>query len=209
MPQAKRAPRHNRDGDSKRPSLADLRDRIDALDDELLDLVERRLAASRSIAAHKSARSDGHLWLRPRREEAIIARLTSRASIALQPLVERLWREIMAFSLQAQVRTELVLHATDSEELEARVRQRFGAAAPLRRAKTADEALDAAVADETVAVIALVEATGLVERLHPSLSVFDWIRDDDGKAIAAAIGRIPPEELPSDAPGGSSREARP
>ena len=177
-------------------SLARLRETIDALDDEILGLVERRLAASRAVAESKSARPDGHLWMRPRREQAVIARLCDRATIAPKRLVELVWRELMAFSLQAQVRTELVLHGPDPERLAALARARFGSAAPIRTAASPSEAIEAARTGEAVAVIALDGAPGWVGVLPPPLSLFDWLRDKDGRALAAAVGRIAPAELP-------------
>jgi chorismate mutase len=182
--------------DANRRSLARLRRQIDALDDNLLELIERRLAASRSIAQLKSSGGDTHLWLKPRREQEVLARVLKRASIAPRPLVEHLWRELMAYSLQAQVRTELVLHGPDPAGLKLWAQRRFGSAAPVRVAGSHDEALGAAVAAEAVAVIALDESAEWVERLDPRLSIFDWVRDEEGEVVAAAVGRIPTEEYP-------------
>jgi len=195
------ARRGHDDGEAMTPSLARLREQIDALDDEILDLIERRLAASQSVAEQKSAGSDGHLWLRPRREQEVIARLSRRASIAPLLLVELLWRELMAFSLQAQVRTELVLHGPDPDRLTVLARGRFGSAAPVRCAASPAEALEAAEAGEAVAVIAVAEAADWLDRLPASLSVFDRILDADGRIVAAAVGRISPTELPDAAAG--------
>jgi chorismate mutase len=178
------------------PSLARLREQIDSLDDQILELIERRLAASRSVAEQKSARSDGHLWLRPRREQEVIARLCRRASIAPTMLVELLWRELMAFSLQAQVRTELVIHGPDPDRLTFLARGHFGSAAPVRCAASPSEALEAAETGEAVAVIAVDGAADWLDRLPAALSVFDRILDANGRIVAAAIGRISPDELP-------------
>jgi hypothetical protein len=102
----------------------------------------------------------------------------------------------MAWSLQAQVRTELVLHGPDLAALKTCARRRFGSAAPVRIATTPAEALTAAAANEAVAVIAVGAQDEWAERLAPGLSIFDWIRDEDGKVVAAAVGRIPAEECP-------------
>ena len=174
--------------------LDSVRAEIDALDDALLDLIERRLAASAAIAASKHAEASGHLWLRPRREAAIIRRLTSRASAAPPSLVERVWRELMGCGLQAQIRVELVVHAGEFPGLASALRSRFGSSAPLRRAATADEALAAASAGQAVAILACDRDS--VAPLPEGLSVFDWIRDESGSIAAAAIGRVQPGELP-------------
>ena len=184
------------DRDSLREPLARLRDQIDRLDEALLDLVEKRLAAAQTIAALKSANRDGHLKLRPRREQEIVARLAGRAALAPRPLVEALWRELMAYSLQAQVRTDLVLHGNDLQSLTACVRQRFGSAAQLRSAATVAEALAAAASEEAVAIVALDEEAGWIDGLDKRLSIFDWLRDAKGEVVAVAVGRIPVEEMP-------------
>ena len=177
-------------------SLESLRAQIDSLDDELLALVERRLAASRAVAELKSSRGDAHLCLRPRREQQVVARLVRRATVAPETLIARLWRELMAFSLQAQVRTELVLQGPDPDRLKWAARERFGSAAPVRMAESAAAALEAALQEEAVAIVALDDGAAWIETLHPALSIFDLLRDEGGQVIAAAVGRIPPEELP-------------
>ena len=196
MPRPQAAQGDDGDRDPLREPLALLRDRIDMLDEALLDLVEKRLAAAQSIAELKSASRDGHLCLRPRREQEIVTRLAGRAALAPRPLVEALWRELMAYSLQAQVRTDLVLHGSDLPRLTACVRQRFGSAAELRSAATVAEALAAAAAEEAVAIVALDEGADWIDTLDKSLSVFDWLRDEQGEVVAVAVGRIPVEEMP-------------
>ena len=92
MYRASAARRADPEREANRRSLARLRAQIDALDDDLLRLVERRLAASHAIAALKSTHDDKQLWLKPRREQEVLERLLKRASIAPRPLVEHLWR---------------------------------------------------------------------------------------------------------------------
>ena len=196
MYRAQAAPQAKEGKKTRQPSLDALRAQIDSLDDALLDLVEQRIEAAKAVAALKSESGDGHLCLRPRREQQVIARLCRRAQATPKPLVELLWRELMAFSLQEQVHTCLVLQGPDRGLLERCARRRFGSAAPLRSAGTAGEALEAALEEQAVAVIALEDDSEWVERLDPALSVFDLLRDGDGAVVAAAIGRIPPEELP-------------
>lgn len=178
-------------------SLARMRARIDALDDEILALIERRLAASKAVAELKSARPDGHLWLRPLREREIIARLCRRAEMAPEALIEAVWRELMAFSLQAQLRTELVLCGAEPDRLARLARNRFGAAAPVRHVADPAQALAAACDSEAVAVIAVEGEPAWTWDFPDRLVIFDWILDDEtGEAVAAAIGRIAPSEVP-------------
>ena len=178
--------------------LESVRAEIDALDDALLELIERRLAASAAVAASKNDEGGSHLWLRPRREAAIIARLAQRAAMAPASLIERVWRELMGCGLQAQVRTELVVHAEEVDRLVPALRLRFGSSAPLRRAADAAEALAAARDGQAVAILGCDDVSALEAPLDLGLSTFDWIRDDQDRVVAAAIGRIAPSERPED-----------
>ena len=122
--------------------LAALRAELDRIDDEILDLIERRLAASADIAAQKDAEGDRNLKVRPKRQAQILERLKARAGSARPELVSEIWRELMGASLQAQARTELVLAPSDQPELlEARVRAHFGSAPPIRWAASTAHAI--------------------------------------------------------------------
>lgn len=174
-------------------SLDTLRADIDRLDDQLLDLIEQRLAASAAVAALKEAAEDGRLKLRPRREAAVIARLTARAASAPPALVGQVWRALMGYGLQAQLRTEIVLHASGEHgELEREVRERFGWAAPIAWAATPAEALRAAREREAVAVVD-IDALPLLEG-DDMLSIFDSLRRPDGSLRAVAVGRVAIED---------------
>ncbi len=134
--------------------LAALRAELDRIDDEILDLIERRLAASADIAAQKDAEGDRHLKVRPKRQAQILERLKARAGSAQPELVSEIWRELMGASLQAQARTELVLAPSDQPELlEARVRAHFGSAPPIRWAASTAHAIRAALVGEAIAIV--------------------------------------------------------
>jgi chorismate mutase len=179
-------------GDTPPQSLDALRCEIDRLDDRLLELVEQRLSASATVAALKEAESNRFLKLRPRREAKVIERLVAKARLAPPPLVTELWRALMAYGLQAQVQTELMLCAVrDPASLEAQVRTRFGCAATILWADTPAKALAAAAGREAVAVI----EEGLEFVLDGDLVIFDRLLDSDGGRLAVAIGRVAPDEV--------------
>ena len=171
--------------------LAQLRGELDRIDDQILDLIERRLSASADIAARKDAEGDRHLKVRPKRQVHIVDRLKARSERAAPGLIEQVWREIMAHSLQAQALTELVLAPSDQPELlEARVRAYFGSAAPIRWAASTSHAIRSALVGEAIAIVP--------EPLPASqgeLRVFDILRTDDGKPVAYAVGRVAVEDL--------------
>lgn len=172
------------------PCIEDLRSEIDAIDDALLDLVERRMSVSASIAALKDAGGGRRLRLRPRREAEVVDRLTRRARVSNHEMIAHLWRTLMAYSLQGQAPTRLVLH-TDGDRLAMHesVRARFGPAARISWADEADCALDAARDGEVVAIL----GTRMDGAAGEDLRVFDEIHC--GTSTAYAIGRVAPEDV--------------
>jgi 3-deoxy-7-phosphoheptulonate synthase len=183
--------------------LAKLRAELDHIDDQILDLIERRLAASVEIAAAKDAEGDRHLKLRPRRQAQILERLKGRAERAEPELVEKVWREIMAHSLQSQAETELVLAPSDQPELlEAQVRAHFGSAAAICWAASTSHAIRSALRGEAVAIIPdpLPESDG-------ELRVFDIVKAEDGKAVAYAVGRVATTDIAIELPAAKITES--
>jgi len=85
--------------------LDEVRRTIDGIDAELLDLLERRFALSREVAAIKALDPAAVTAspVRPAREHAILRRLLERSSGAVPPaLVVRLWRHIISGSILVQ-----------------------------------------------------------------------------------------------------------
>jgi len=171
--------------------LAALRAELDRIDDDVLDLIERRLTVSLDIAAAKEAEGDRHLKVRPRRQIEILKRLKARSSRAAPELVEAVWREIMAHSLQAQAPLEIVLAPSDQPELlEARVRAHFGSACPIRWAASTAHAIRAALVGEAIAIV-----TEPLAGPQGELRMFDHVTSEDGRPIAYAIGRVAAEDV--------------
>ena len=166
--------------------LAELRAELDAIDDQILDLIDRRLAASGEIAARKNEEGDRHLKIRPKRQAQILERLKKRAQRAHPELINEVWRQVMAHSLQAQAETQLVLVADENPELlEARVRAHFGSAAPIRWATSATQATRQAMEGEVIAILPepLPDTNG-------NLRVFDIVRTEAGKPLGYVVGRV-------------------
>lgn len=171
--------------------LAKLRAELDRIDDQILDLIERRLAASGEIAALKNAEGDRHLKLRPRRQAQILDRLKTRARRAAPELVDKVWREIMAHSLQSQAETQLVLAPSDQPELlEAQVRAHFGSASSIRWAASTSHAIRSALRGEAIAIISETLPEGEGE-----LRVFDALKAEDGSIVAYAAGRVAADDI--------------
>lgn len=85
------------------PSLEEVRWRLDAIDGELLKLLDERAGLAGAVAAAKRASGDTGFGLRPGREAQIVRKLLSTPRKgAGAALVIRIWREIMADNLARQ-----------------------------------------------------------------------------------------------------------
>ncbi len=120
-------------------TLDDLRQEIDSIDDSLHDLLMRRTEVTRAIAKVKQPAAvfgSGSLTpaMRPAREAAILRRLLSRHKGDLPTqVVVRIWREIIAASLQVQSKFQLHIFAgKNGTEFHDLARAYFGSLAPIR-----------------------------------------------------------------------------
>ncbi|PTS90871.1 chorismate mutase, partial [Caulobacter sp. HMWF009] len=85
------------------PSLDEVRWRLDAIDGELLKLLDERAALASSVAAAKQAAGDTGFGLRPGREAMIVRKLLATPrKAANDALVIRIWREVMSDNLARQ-----------------------------------------------------------------------------------------------------------
>lgn len=173
--------------------IGTLRAEIDMVDDQILQLIERRTQLASAIGSRKRSKSSQSLVFRPRRQREILSRLRAKTRVSGE-VVDAIWREIMGYALQQQVRTELVLHGIGNRALlELRVRALFGAAPPITWTDSLDEALRRAQTSETLAIIAQP-----ISDLDPMLRHCDTIRAEDGSAIAWVIGRVAEQDcMPS------------
>lgn len=159
------------------PSLEALRQRIDALDTELLRLVDERASIARAVAAAKRAAGDGDRFaLRPGRETAIMRRLLgSQRDSAGAGLVVRVWRELIGDSLASQGPFHIAVWGgkAPARPIEF-ARNRFGTAPPLAQVAKPEDALAAARTPGGVGVCALAPDSAWWGRLlaEPRIRVF-------------------------------------
>src|ERR1700756_2031149 len=159
------------------PSLEDVRARIDAVDAELLRLIDERSSLAREGAAAKPAPGvSGRFGLPPGRETQVLRKLLSQPRAAARPsLIVRIWRELMADSLSLQGPFHVaVWGGRDPGRTMELARMRFGAAPLVRQAAKPEEALAAARSLGGVAVAALTPDNAWWGRLlaEPKLKVF-------------------------------------
>jgi chorismate mutase/prephenate dehydratase len=184
-------------GDIAAMNLASVRSEIDRIDQAILDLMEQRLATSIAIAELKKDAETALLLLRPDREQDVLERLERRSERMPKAAIGVIWRELMALNLQTQRRMEIVLHAAQQPHLVTdEARRRFGCAAPIVVAASAEEALDRARNREAVAVIELIPLSNWWVELFDdkSLVIFDCLREN-GRISALTVGRIGRDSL--------------
>ena len=140
------------------PTLAEVRERIDAIDAELLRLVDERASLASVVAAAKAAAGEaGRFGLRPAREAQLLRKLLASPRHGATPaLVVRIWRELIGESLMVQGPFSLaVWGGGDPARAVELARLRFGAAPALKQARRPEDALAAARQLGGVAVLAL------------------------------------------------------
>lgn len=179
-------------------NLKRIRSEIDRIDEALLELMERRLSTSLAVAELKQDHGTGLLLLCPDREQDVIDRLVLRSKLMPEAAINVVWRELMALNLQKQRSTAIALHAGQQPVLVTDLmRRRFGCAAPIIIAGSAEEALACAREREAVAVIELNPLSAWWVELFddPKLVIFDCLRDND-RVSAVSVGRVGHDILP-------------
>ncbi len=157
-------------------SLDEVRWRLDAIDGELLKLLDERAALASSVAAAKRAAGDDGFGLRPGREALIVRKLLATPrKAANDALVIRIWREVMSDNLARQGPYHLsVWGGKDTTRTVELTRLRFGAAPRLQIHAEAKDTLAAAKTPWGVGVLALTPDSAWWGRLlaEPKLKIF-------------------------------------
>lgn len=186
--------------DTKPPSLQAVRQRIDAVDAELLRLIDERAGLARAVAEAKAAAGDADKFaLRPDREAQVMRRLLARPREAATPgLIIRIWRELMADSLYRQ--GDFRLSAWGGKEPARTIelaRLRFGVAPPLTVAAKPEDVIAAARLKGGVGVLALTPDNAWWGRLlaEPKVRVFAALPclEAWGPTVALAVADVPIE----------------
>ncbi len=180
-------------------TLQALRHEIDRIDEQMLDLLNRRLEIARRVGKAKDAPHGPHLNLRPDREAAVLDRLMGKATELTRPAVGPIWREVIAAGLaqQGTISVALWRSAEDGRTWD-RARQRFGSQVTYMGVANPKAALDAARLGNTVAVLNLSADHPWwmdLERDYPDLWVFESLDDARGTPVALCVGRMDPASL--------------
>ncbi len=162
------------------PTEADLqvhRDRIDAIDEQILELMNQRIAAARCIGAIKSS-LDEPAFYRPEREARVLKRLrhlnqarAAQGQVDQAPgkhrqaargqlddaALEALFREIMSITRGAEEGLSVAILGPLGTYTEAAARQHFGSSIAVAPYATIDEIFRAAETGQTDFAVAPVE----------------------------------------------------
>ena len=146
-------------------SLADVRARIDAVDDALLQSLIERAGLIEAVHAFKSRSSEPQSnAMRPGRETQMLRRLIAQAEGKLPPaLILRVWRELVGWATQKQ--SPIDVHICGSRENDALwdcARAHFGGFAEIKRHDTMDGVLEV-IADKPNDVAVLPAGIGNIE----------------------------------------------
>ena len=180
-------------------TLQALRHEIDRIDDEMLELLNRRLLIARRVGKAKDAPHGPFLNLRPDRETAVLERLLGKASDLARPAVAPIWRQVIAAGLAQQGTISVALwRGVEDGRTWDRARQRFGSQVTYVGAGNPKAALDAAQLGNTVAVLNLSADHPWwmdLARDYPDLWVFESLDDARGTPVALCVGRMDPASL--------------
>jgi chorismate mutase/prephenate dehydratase len=140
-------------------SLDDLRRRIDAIDDEILALLESRADVAREVAREKA--STGSATYDPERERAVLARLEARSAGRFpREAIRAVFREVMSACLAVQEPVRVAFLGPAGTFTHAAARELFGLAARYTEATTIDSVFDAVRrGDATYGVVPIENST--------------------------------------------------
>ena len=178
--------------------LMRLRAQIDQVDQQILDLLSRRLQIAEKVA---EAKPSGASIFRPYREAQLLARLCAAADPQLQPVINAVWRAIISASIARQRPDFIILMTAESEQT-----ARLFAAGQLSIKQTGTplalcQQLAAGTAD-----IGIVEADEL-KRIHTQLGLdrpvkiiagLPLLRQSNSVPSAFIVGCQPPDRTAQD-----------
>lgn len=130
------------DPQSDAAGLRGLRARIDAIDDELLDLLERRAALVEDVAAHKRAQAAPRFH-DPERERQILERLSARAGRLSRGAIQAIYREIISACLALEQPQRVAYLGPEGTFSHMAARYLFGLSARYREVATIPAVFDA------------------------------------------------------------------
>ncbi len=142
------------------PGLADARIRIDALDDEILDLLARRANVARDIADKKRAAALP-VFHDPERERRVLERLVDKGGKRFPPdAIRAVFREVMSACLSVEQPLRVAYLGPEGTFTQLAARRLFGLQARYRECATIDGVFEAVGSkDATYGVVPFENST--------------------------------------------------
>ncbi len=182
-------------------SLAEVRKRIDSIDDRLHDLLMERAALVRSVDEAKA--KTGAPTYRPGREADILRRLLHRhdGEFPLGPLM-LIWRQIISASLGLQERFVVAVYAAEESDACQEVAEiHFGAAAPVSVHRTVAGVFNAVTHGNASVGILPFPAEGEDAPWWPRLARYGAEQEGgDGPHIVARLPFVPTQRHSDSSP---------
>lgn len=117
---------------SKTPSLQDLRERIDQIDDQVLKLLTERARCAEDVAVTKRADDPDAKFYRPEREASILNRMVSdNAGPLRDEQVTRIYREVISSCLALEESLTIAYLGPEGTFTQEATRKHFGSAIDL------------------------------------------------------------------------------
>jgi len=186
-------------------TLEEVRARIDAVDKELLRLIDERAGLAQAVAVAKRAAAGGQppgFGLRPARETQVLRALLARPHASASPgLIVRIWRELIGDSLKSQGPFAVsVFGGRNPARMIELARLRFGVAPSLTLVDSAEQAIATARQLGGVGVLPLEGAAPWARLLaEPKLRAFAVLPCLDAWGPPAALAVAAVEVEPSGA----------
>ncbi len=121
-------------------TLDEFRREIDRIDDQLLDLLDRRAQIALAVGELKRSEGAAPVFLRPGREGQVLRRLLAREGTFPRAVVARIWREIISATLRLETPYLVSVFEpeprVEGESYLAMARAYFGVETTLRPART-------------------------------------------------------------------------
>lgn len=130
--------------------LAEARERIDALDDEILELLARRAGIAHEVAAVKRA-AKMPVFHDPERERRVLSRLVEKSDGRFPPdAIRAVFREVMSACLSVEQPLRVAYLGPEGTFTQLAARHLFGLQAGYRECATIDGVFEAVVSKDTV-----------------------------------------------------------
>ncbi len=141
----------------KVPGLEGARERIDSLDDEILDLLARRASVARGIGAAKRAAALP-VFHDPERERRVLERLVEKGGDRFPPeAIRAVFREVMSACLSVEEPLRVAYLGPDGTFSQLAARRLFGLQARYRECATIDAVFDAVSSGDAIYGVAPFE----------------------------------------------------